>query len=263
MLRHLGFCVLLLICNCISLPAQETPVTIRHAAPPAASATAEELETAGDRLQIAESHLDAVDYYRAALAKKPGNARVYNKLGVAELRIQHYTEARKHFQKAIKIEHTFASALNNLGSVYYSQRKYNSAIKQYRKAIQLEPAVASFHANLGAAYFAKKEFESAGTSYARALELDPEVLERHARSGIPNQLPHSVDLARYAYVMAKLYAKTGAIDLSLEYLQRAMTEGYKEMYEVLKDADFAAVRKDPRFIDLITMQPSAFIEQPH
>jgi tetratricopeptide (TPR) repeat protein len=261
--RHLVFCALILICSCISLSAQVTPLTIRRAEPPAANATAEELETAGDRLQGEDSHLDARDYYEAALAKRPGTARVHNKLGIVELQMQRFSEARKHFQKAIKFEPKFASAYNNLGSVYYSQRKYDSAIKQYRKAIQLDPAVASFHANIGAAYFAKKEFESAGTSYARALELDPEVLERHARTGIPNQLPHSVDLGHYAFVMAKIYARTGAIDLSLEYLQRAMAEGYKAMYEVLKDPDFAALRKDPRLIDLITVQPSAFLEPPH
>ena len=261
--RHLLFCALLLVCNCISLPAQVTPLTIRRAEPPAANATAEELERTGDRLQIEESHLDALDYYQASLAKRPANARVHNKIGILELQMQHYSDASRHFKKAIKIEPRFASAYNNLGSVYYGQRNYNAAIKQYRKAIQLDPAVASFHANIGAAYFAKKEFESASTSYARALELDPEVLERHARSGIANQLPHSVDLAQYAFILAKLYAKTGSIDLSLENLQRAMAEGYKTMYEVLNDPDFANVRKDPRFVDLITIQPSAFMEPPH
>ena len=177
--------------------------------------------------------------------------------------MQRYKEARRHFEKAIKIERMFASAYNNLGSVYYGQKKYGAAIKQYRKAIQLEPAVASFHANMGAAYFAKKDFEAAGMSYARALELDPDVLERHARSGIAAQLPQSVDLARYAFVMAKLYARTGAFDRALEYLQRAIAEGYKGMEEVYKDADFAELRKDPRFADLMAAQPLAFQEQAH
>jgi tetratricopeptide (TPR) repeat protein len=221
------------------------------------------LESAGDRLQGEESHLDALDYYQAALAKKPGDARLYNKLGIVELQMQRYKEARRHFEKAIKNERTFASAYNNLGSVYYGQRNYGAAIKQYRKAIQLEPAVASFHANMGAAYFAKKDFEAAGMSYARALELDPDVLERHAHSGIAAQLPQSVDVARYAFVMAKLYARSGAFDRALEYLQRAIAEGYKGMEEVFKDADFTGLRKDPRFAELVADQPLAFQEQAH
>jgi tetratricopeptide (TPR) repeat protein len=261
--RHFTLCVLLLVCTCLSTLAQVTPLTVRRAEPPAANATAEELESAGDRLQGEESHLDALDYYQAALAKKPGDARLYNKLGIVELQMQRYKEARRHFEKAIKNERTFASAYNNLGSVYYGQRNYGAAIKQYRKAIQLEPAVASFHANMGAAYFAKKDFEAAGMSYARALELDPDVLERHAHSGIAAQLPQSVDVARYAFVMAKLYARSGAFDRALEYLQRAIAEGYKGMEEVFKDADFTGLRKDPRFAELVADQPLAFQEQAH
>ena len=263
MRRHLVFCELLLICNCISLPAQVTPITIRRAEPPAANATAEELERAGDRLQVEESHLDALDYYQAALVKKPGDARISNKLGIAELQMQRYKEARRHFEKAIKIDRMFASAYNNLGSVYYGQKNYGAAIKQYRKAIKLEPAVASFHANMGAAYFAKKEFQEAGMSYAKALELDPDVLERHARSGISAQLEQSVDVARYAFVMAKLYARTGAFDRALEYLQRAITDGFEGIDAVFRDADFSGLRKDPRFADLMAARPLAFQEQSH
>lgn len=270
MRRLFVFCELLLVCACLSSLAkagpysaavQNTPITIRRAAPPETSATAEELEKAGDKWQAEEARYDALDYYHAALVKKPDNARVYNKLGIVELQMQRYKEARRHFERAIKIERMFASAYNNLGSVYYGQRKYDAAIKQYRKAIQLEPAVASFHANMGAAYFAKNEFEAAGTSYARALELDPDVLERHARTGISSQQPHSVDLARYAFVMAKLYARTGAIDRSLEYLQRAIADGFKEIEGVYKDSDFAELRKDPRFADLMAAQPLSFREQ--
>jgi tetratricopeptide (TPR) repeat protein len=262
MRRLLVFCELLLI-GASAAQAQVTPLTVRRAEPPAANATAEELERAGDRLQAEDAHLDAMDYYQAALAKNSGNARLYNKLGIVELQMQRFKEARRHFEKAIKIERMFASAYNNLGSVYYGERNFGAAVKQYRKAIQLEPAVASFHANMGAAYFAKKDFQAAGMSYGRALELDPDVLERHARSGITAQLPQSVDLARYAFVMAKLYAKSGAIDRALEYLQRAIAEGYKGMQEVFKDADFTGLRKDPRFADFMAAQPLAFQQQAH
>jgi hypothetical protein len=72
-----------------------------------------------------------------------------------------------------------------------------------------------------------------------------------------------VDVARYAFVMAKLYARSGAFDRALEYLQRAIAEGYKGMEEVFKDADFTGLRKDPRFAELVADQPLAFQEQAH
>jgi len=126
--------------------------------------------------------------------------------------------------------------------------------------LKLDPDVATYYCNMGAANFAKKDFEKASMNYAKALELDPEVLERHSRTGVSAQLPSPEDRARYAFVMAKLYAKTGAIDRSLEYLKRAMEEGYKDIQDVYRDAEFAGLRKDPRFADLMGSKPVSIPE---
>jgi tetratricopeptide (TPR) repeat protein len=268
--RHFAICELLVVCACLSPQVQSAPSTpqvvvipstISRAAPPAVSATAEELEKAGDKLQSEQAYLDALDFYRAALAKKPNNALVYNKLGIVELQMQHYKQARKDFEKAIRMDRTLASTYNNLGAVYYGEKKYGAAIKQYKKAIKLEPGVATFYSNIGAAYFARKKFEPAGINYAKALELDPEILERHSRTGISAQLTSSEDRARYAFVLAKLYARRGAIDRSLEYLRRAMTEGYEGIEDVYKDSEFTVLRKDPRFAELMGAKSFAFPEQ--
>jgi len=261
---HFVFCGVLVVCAYrppLALgapPTQQVQViqsTIRRAEPPSASATAEELEKAGDKWKSEQAFLDAVDYYRAALVKKPNNALLYNKIGIIELQTQLYKQARKDFEKVIKIDRTFASAYNNLGAVYYAQGDHGAAIKQYQKAIRLEPDVATFYSNMGAAYFARKKFEQAGISYAKALELDPDVLERHSRSGISAQLPSPEDLARHAFVLAKLYAKTGAIDRSLQYLKRAVEAGYEGIEAVYKDSEFAGLRKDPRFSELMPPKP--------
>jgi len=267
--RHFVFCELLVVWGFLSPLAhgapstaqgQTVPISVLRAAPPAASATADELERNGDQLRSAESYLDALDYYRAALTKKPDSAPVYNKLGIVELQMERFKQARKDFEKSIKLDPTFPSTYNNLGAVYYGQGDYGAAIKQYKKAIKLEPNVATFYSNIGAAYFARKEYEPAGVNYARALELDPEVLERHSRTGVTAQLSSSEDHARYAFVMAKLYARSGAIDRALEYLKRAIKEGYAGIKEVYKDAAFAGLREDPRFADLMADKPSALPE---
>jgi tetratricopeptide (TPR) repeat protein len=256
MRRHFAFRGLLAVCAGLSPLAQAAPSTaqvqvvsppIRRAEPPSASATAQELENRGDRLKAENAFLDAVDYYRAALLKKPNNAAVYNKIGIAELQMESYKQARRDFEKAIRLDRTFASAYNNLGALHYEQREFGAAIRQYKKAIRLEPDVATYYCNIGAAYFARKEFEPAGINYAKALEIDPDVLERHSRTGISTQLSSPEDRAHYSFVLARLYARTGAFDRSLEYLKRAMEDGYKGIQDVLKDSAFAGLRKDPRF----------------
>ena len=254
---HFVFCELVIVCACLPAlgQAQVVPFSIRRAAPPPVSATAEELEKAADKFRSEKAYLDAMDYYRATLVKKPNIAQVYNKLGIVELQMELYKQARKDFKRAIKLDRTFASTYNNLGAVYYGQGDYGAAIKQYQKAIKLDPGAATYYSNIGAAYFARKDFARAGVSYAKALELDPDILERHSGTGINTRVASLEEHARYAFVLARLYAKTGAIERSLEYLKRAIEQGYEGIEKVYKDSEFAALRKDPRFADLMTAKP--------
>ena len=153
-----------------------------------------------------------------------------------------------------------AEAYNNLGVVNYERHKYGAAIKQYKKALEIEPDSASFHSNLGAAYFARKEFEHASQSYAEAVRLDPEIFEHTSHTGIAAQMASPEDRAHYDYVIAKLYAKMGDRDRSLQYLRKAMEDGYKGVNEAYTDPEFAELRKDARFADLMKAKPPAIPE---
>ncbi len=230
---------------------QVNPPLLRVTDPPAPDATVADLESRGDQLRMQKLYLDALDYYRAGLAKNPRSSALINKIGITELMMQRYREAKKSFEKAIKTDRKFASAYNNLGVVYYELRKYGGAVKQYKKAIALDGTSASYYSNLGAAYFSKKEFDPAVVAYQKAVELDPNVFENSSRGGVQAQLPSPEDRARYDYTVAKLYAKMGFSDRSLEYLRKAREEGYKDFKNVYKDAEFAELRKDKRFTELM------------
>ena len=236
---------------------QVSPPTVRRAEPPSPNASAEELEKRGDELRGQKSYLDALDYYRAALARNPNNAPVYNKAGIAELLLQRYKEAGKDFERAIRIDHEYADAVNNLGVIDYEAKKYGKALKHYKEAIRLRPDSASFYSNQGAAYFGKKEFEKASESYAKALQLDTDILERTSHNGVSAQLPSPEDRAHFDYLIAKLCAARGDQDRSLSYLRRALEDGYKGIDDVYKDPEFATVRTDARFTALMASRPPA------
>lgn len=245
-------------------PAQSQQVQVgppvRTIEAPSPNATAQELERRGDELRGEKNFLDAMDYFRAALKKNPSSPSLLNKMGIVNLQTHHLKDAKRDFERSTKIDKQFADGYNNLAVVYYYSKKYGKAIKLYTKAIGLREDSASYYNNLGAAYFAKKDFEKAVQAYAKAVELDPDVLERSSRTGVSAQLPSPEDRAKYDYVIARLYAKQGLTERALQYLRRAMEEGYKDIKMVYKDEEFAGLRKDPRFTELMATKPAAIPE---
>ena len=240
--------------------AQVVEPPMRRVELPSQAASSQELEAQADQLRTEKDFLDAMDYYNAALSKTPKDSRLWNKLGITELLSQRYPEARKHFERAIHLDRQSPDALNNLGVIYYLGKKYKNAIKVFQRAIQIEPESASFFSNLGAAYFSKKEFEEATHAYSQAVQLDPTVFERSSHSGISAQMSSPEDRAHFEYVLAKLFAKQGDSDRSLEYLRKAMEEGYKQIDDVYKDPEFEGLRTDARFTQLMATRPPAIPE---
>lgn len=232
------------------------PPQLLRAAPPPANASAQELEARGDELRAEKSYADAIDYYRAALAKTE-TAALHNKSGIAQLQMLHYDRAKKEFERAIKRDPAYAEAYNNLGVVNYIASDYKRAIRRYQKALEMREGSASFHSNLGTAYFARKEYDKASSEYLRALELDPDIFERQSAAGVAARLPSPGERARFSYVIARMYAKSGNAERCLLYLKRAMEAGYASISDVYKDDEFAQVRKDPRFTELMASKPVA------
>jgi tetratricopeptide (TPR) repeat protein len=233
------------------LPAKNDSAAVtveapRQPLPPPADASARDLEKGGDELRSQKAYNDAIEYYHAA-TKKADSAELHNKTGIAYLQLLQLKAAEKEFNHSIKMNHNYAEALNNLGVVFYMRKKYSKAIKEYEKALKLSETSASFHSNLGMAYFEKKKFDTASAEFFRALELDPQIFERQAQAGIAARMASPEDRARYAYTLARIYARQGIYDRSLEYLKKAVEEGYAHIKDVYTDEVFAGLRKDPRF----------------
>ncbi|MGA7291348.1 MAG: tetratricopeptide repeat protein [Terriglobales bacterium] len=257
--------VSLLFCSLFALPLkaqnseqlQVGPPPLHRVAPPAREATPADLELRGDELRTEKNFLDAVDFYDAALQRGQATASLFNKIGICQLMMQRYREAKKSFERSIRTDRSHADAYNNLGVTYYATHNYKGAIKQYEKAIALENDAASYYSNLGTAYFSRKKFEEAIRSYAKAVQLDPDIFDRSSHAGVQAKLPSPEDRAHYDYVLAKLYAENGVNDRSLHYLRKALEEGYKNINDVYKDNEFSTLRKDPRFTELMAAKPTA------
>jgi tetratricopeptide (TPR) repeat protein len=207
-------------------------------------------EERGDLFMVRKMYREAIDSYRAA-----GNtALLWNKIGIAYHQLGELQAAKKSYERAMKLDKKYPDAVNNVGTVFYAQKKYRTAISRYEKAIALSPDTASYWSNLGTAYYARGKFDEMSKAYARALELDPNVFESHGTVGT-RMLDRSVaDRARYHYELARMYASAGKNELALQYLRKALEEGFKEK-EKLQSKEFSALRETQEFKDLMTLEP--------
>ena len=60
--------------------------------------------------------------------------------------------------------------------------------------------------------------------------------------------------AKYHFYLAKLYAKDGRNDLAIQYLRKSLEEGYKEKKKLEDEPDFAGLRENPEFKELLTKE---------
>jgi tetratricopeptide (TPR) repeat protein len=209
-------------------------------------------EMRGDILMARKQYREAVDAYNESKQMSPA---LVNKIGIGYHQMLEIDLARKHYERAVKLDPKYSEAINNLGTVYYAKKSYRKAISQYNKALKLSPNSASIYSNLGTAYFARKNYKKAAESYDKALSLDPDVFERRNSHGVLLQERSVQERAKFHFYMAKTYAKAGAVERALLYIRKALEEGFKERDKFKQDPEFAMLQELPEFQQLMTLEP--------
>ena len=209
-------------------------------------------EERGDLFMARKMYRDAIDVY----AKAPqDNAVIWNKAGIAWHQLGQLDRAKADYERALKLKPTYAEAQNNIGAVYFAQKSYRRAIAAYKKALLITPQSASFHKNLGTAYFARKLEKEAMAEYQEAYRLDPETFENRSLTGTVLENGSIEDRARYHYALAKLYAQDSRTDMAIQYLRKALEEGFHDKKKLEQDPEFQAMRDLPEFQELLASEP--------
>jgi tetratricopeptide (TPR) repeat protein len=232
---------------------QPTGSDLRASAPSTASRTPVlTTEMRGDIYMARKMYREAIDMYRAGPSD---SAILANKTGIAFHQLLQLDLAKKNYERAIKLDPKYPEAINNLGTIYYSRNSYRKAIGYYKKALKYSGPSASIEANLGAAYFSKKDYKRATECYERALQLDPDIFEHHSTFGTLLQERTIAERATFHLYLARTYAKSGAKERALMYLRKALEEGIKDRKKIPDFPEFASLKTDPGFKELLAENP--------
>ena len=181
---------------------------------------------------------------------------MWDKIGIAYHQLGDLNAARKAYEHAIKLDKKYADAINNVGTVFYAEKKYRSAISRYNQALQY---CAGFRVHL----------EQSRHRLVRSRQIRPDDAGLH--EGAPAR-PRGVRKARHRSapecwtgasptkpaITSKWPACTpasGKNELALQYLRKALEEGFKEKEKLQQAKEFAALRETQEFKDLMTLEP--------
>ena len=220
--------------------------------------------------------------YQRAIDLNPGVYGLSYSLGAVRIRQGRFDEAIGALKKSIEIKPS-SLAYSNLGACQYLLGDFPSASDSFGKAITLTPGDYRYHVYLGDSLtFTPGQSEKARQSYEAAIQLAEGVLRVNPRDGGATGLlalckarvgraDEAARLVETAVALAPEDASVleraavvtlilGRRDESLRLLARAVARGYGTV-EIRSDPEFASLRNDPRFQQLLSDASAAGEDQ--
>lgn len=259
LIRIRGPLVLAVAACLVQIPAIASDRNVAQTPQPAASSHAHAANGLGDVQLSAEELGDlhmARKRYQAALEayrQAPLSASVWNKIGIAQQQLYLMNDAKKSYENSLKLNPSNSDVLNNLATVYYSMQQYGTAEKLYKKALKQKPHSALFYKNLGTDLLAANKYKKGWGCYQTALSIDPQIFEKASLLRIGEPTP-TQKRGAMSYYLAKSYVMVGQNDLAVEYLRRAIDEGFTDRKKILADKELASLHGVSSFEQLLAEQ---------
>jgi tetratricopeptide (TPR) repeat protein len=224
-----------------------TPPAIQAAAPAHTQPTAEQ---EGDSLSAHQHYQAAI----AAYSKAPQmTAEIRNKMGIDYQMMFNSKDATRCYKESLQIDPHNPQVLNNLATVYASLKEYGQADRLYRKALRFNPGSALILKNLGTNLLAEHKYNKGWEAYQQALAIDPQIFADRGSPSVEN--PSSIqERGAMNYYMAAGCARAGEAECALQYLRLALDEGFTTRKKVANDSEFASLRDNPAFKQLLAEQ---------
>lgn len=216
------------------------------------------------------SYEEAVKHLQAAVALAPKEPLIHFSLGSNLMSLGRFDAAEHEFRTSLQLGET-ADALNELGLLLIYQKKGHQAIPIIQRALILRPEQHLWWTNLGIAYHQASFVTDSKRSYLRGLDLaetditknprDNKVRshlaylaaqlgdKRRAEFEIAQALQQAPEDNDVRWMAAITYEVLGRRDDTLSVLA---TSPAAVLASVNRWPDLADLRKDPRFLQLLT-----------
>ena len=163
---------------------------------------------------------------------------------------QRYQAAIAAYSKAPQMT---ADLWNKMGIAYQMLFNSKDAARCYKESLKLDPKSAVVLKNYGTNLLAEHKYNRGWAAYQQALAIDPQIFSGHSGPSVQN--PSNVqDRGAVNYYMAAGCARAGYTDCALQYLRMALDEGFTTRKKVEADSQFASLRDNPAFKQLLAEQ---------
>jgi eukaryotic-like serine/threonine-protein kinase len=246
---------------------------------PKAKKAAEKALQLDDRLAQAHTSLAAIRFwlleggdgsveseFQKAIALDPGYAEGIHWYALYLAAVGRKEESIREIKLAREIDPKSLIINTNVGFVYYLAGEYNRAEEAAKNAVQMDPSFITAHICLGQIYAEKKQYREAIDEFRTALALSPGDAEplvyltyTYAISGEKEEAQESLrELQKAqkstgvsAYHFAMAYAGFHDVNKTLDWLEKAYVEKNGRMVNLAVHPQFAFLRKEPRFQELV------------
>lgn len=210
---------------------------------------------------------EAEKEFRLSIQLKPDYATAHEWYAIHYLTpTGHFEEALQEMKRALDLEPTSLVMNSFLGATLYFAGRYDDAIQQCRKTIEMDSNFAVAHWHLGLAYEQKGIFDDAIEELQEAITISgssPLMIaalgHAYAKAGKRNEANRILDqlqklsAVRYvsSYELAAIYVALGEREQAFQWLERSYKERSFHLVNVKVRPEFASLRPDPRFQDLV------------
>lgn len=174
----------------------------------------------------------ANDLYKKIAERDTNNQVACLNLGIMNLAMRKYDAAEQYLNKAIKLDSIDFLAIHYLGLVHVKTSKLDLAEKEFKTAISINPKFLRTLIELARLYMDQDRNDDAEKIYMEIIKYDTKNVEAY------------YNLACYSAMKSKIIE-------SLDYLERALMNGFSDFESLLQDEDLVNIRELDAFKKLI------------